>query len=150
MGEEDVPHGMDTTICLGQNLTTGQEIPLSQKRRNETESTSESEEEVEKVYADSRRLGECSKYFRTCMDETRAQSKPMSSQMEFHLELQADVVYYRDCFSRMKPLSFLKPIPTVEHRLELMKVASQIVYQEVVDLGINRLAAAPLSSDEEE
>lgn len=50
----------------------------------------------------------------------------------------------------MKQLSFRKPIPSVEHCLELIKVASQIVYEELVDLGMNYLASTPWSADEED
>jgi hypothetical protein len=146
--DEDMPHGMDTTIYLVQKVAT---TPGSRLRTEmeETESVRAEEKLVEKVYADSRRLRECSKYFETCMNDRWARSKPAPSQLEFHLELQADVVYYRDCFSRMEPGSLLQPIPCVDHCLELLKVASQIVFQEVVDLGIKYLLATPWSADDE-
>ncbi|KAG0555292.1 hypothetical protein KC19_12G158700 [Ceratodon purpureus] len=122
--------------------------PSSKRRRTESKSA-EYEEVVDKIYADSSRLRQCSKYFETCMKKRWAPSKPLSSQMEFHLELQAHAVYYRECFSRMKPLDFLKPIRSVEHCLELLKIAQQIMYQDLVDLGIKYLSAAPWTSDEE-
>jgi hypothetical protein len=146
---EDMPHGMDTTIYLVQKLATAPESSSSKRAQlEETESVPAEDKLVEKVYADSCRLRECSKYFETCMAD-RACSKPAPSQLEFHLELQADVVYYRDCFARMEPGSFFQPIRSVDHCLELLKVASQIVFQEVVDLGIKYLSAMPWSVDDE-
>jgi hypothetical protein len=148
-----MPHGMDTTIYLVQKVATAPgSRPNKRTRMEETESVQAEKNLVEKVYADSRRLRECSKYFETCMDDRWAGSKPTPSQLEFHLELQADVVYYHDCFSRMEPGSFFqpKPIPSVDHCLELLKVASQIIFQEVVDLGIKYLSATPWSADDEE
>ena len=152
MGNEDMPPGMDTTIYLVEKSATELgSAPLCKKRKKGIESEAESDEDkVDKIYADSRRLRQCSKYFEMCMNKRWAQSDPVSTQMEFCLELQTDVVYYHDCFSRMKPLSFRKPIPSVEHCLELIKVASQIVYQELVDLGMNYLASTPWSADEED
>ncbi|KAG0504429.1 hypothetical protein KC19_N033100 [Ceratodon purpureus] len=117
--------------------------PSSKRRRTESKSA-EYEEVVDKIYADSSRLRQCSKYFETCMKTRWAPSKPLSSQMEFHLELQAHAVYYRECFSRMKPLDFLKPIRSVEHCLELLKIAQQIMYQDLVDLGIKLLISCTL------
>ena len=146
---EDMPHGMDTTIYLVQKVATAPGSPSSKwTGMEESESVQAEKNLVEKVYADSRRLRECSKYFETCMDDRWACSKPPSSRLEFHLELQADVVYYRDCFSRMEPGSLFQPIPSVHHCLELLKVASQIVFQEVVDLGIKYLSATPWSADD--
>jgi hypothetical protein len=150
MEDEDMPHGMDTTIYLVEKVARAPGSRSSKRtRREETKSVRAEEKLVEKVYADSRRLRECSKYFATCMNERWARSKPTPLQLEFHLELQADVVYYRDCFSRMEPGSFFQPIPSVEHCLELLKVASQIVFQEVVDLGIKYLSSTPWSADDE-
>jgi hypothetical protein len=147
---EDMPHGMDTTIYLVQDMATAPESRSSNRTgMEETESVRAEEKLVEKVYADSRRLRECSKYFETCMNDRWARSKPAPSQLEFHLELQADVVYYRDCFSRMEPGSLFQPIPCINHCLELLKVASQIIFQEVVDLGIKYLSATPWSADDE-
>ena len=83
---------------------------------------------MEKVHAGSHRLRECSKYFATYMNERWACSKLALLQLEFHLELQVDVVYYCDCFSRMEPGSLFQPIPSIDHCLELLKVASQIVF----------------------
>jgi hypothetical protein len=148
--DKDMPHGMDTTIYLVPKVATAPGSRSSKRtRREETESVRAEEKLMEKVYADSHRLRECSKYFEACMNERWARSKPTPSQLEFHLELQADVVYYRDCFSRMEPRSFFQPIPSVDHCLELLKVASQIVFQEVVDLGIKYLSATPWSVDDE-
>jgi hypothetical protein len=150
MEDEDMPHGMDTTIYLVEKVATAQGSRSNKRiQREETESVQAEEKLVEKVYVDSRRLRECSKNFETCMDDRWARSKPAPSQLEFHLELQADVVYYRDCFSRMEPGSLLQPIPSVNHCLELLKVASQIVFQEVVDLGIKYLSATPWSANDE-
>jgi hypothetical protein len=145
--DEDMPHGMDTTIYLVQNMAT---VPGSRlSKRTQTEETESEEKLVEKVYADSSRLRQCSKYFATCMDDRWARSTHVSSQLGFHLELQADVVYYRDCFSRMAPRSLFQPMPSVDHCLELLKVASQIMFQEVVDMGIKYLSAMPWSTDDE-
>jgi hypothetical protein len=148
--DEDMPHGMDTTIYLVQKVVTAPGSRSSKRtRRKETESVQDEEKLVEKVYADSRRLRKCSKYFATCMDDRWARPQPASSQLEFQLELQADVVYYRHCFSRMEPGSLFQPIPSVDHCLELLRVASQILFQEVVDLGIKYLSATPWSTHDE-
>jgi hypothetical protein len=115
---EDMPHGMDTTIYLVQKLPTVPQSSSSKRTQlEETESVPAEDKLVEKVYADSCRLRECSKYFETCMADRWACSKPAPSQLEFHLELQADVVYYSDCFSRMEPGSLFQPIPSVDQVL---------------------------------
>ena len=64
----------------------------------------------------------------------------------FRLEVQTEVLYYHDCFSCMKFL--FKPIPSVSYCIELLKVASQIAYQEAMEIGERYLSATPWSVEE--
>ncbi|KAG0625729.1 hypothetical protein M758_2G076500 [Ceratodon purpureus] len=67
--------------------------------------------------------------------------------MDFYLEAQTDMVYYKDCFSRMHYL--FKPIPSIAYCIELLKVASQILFQDLLSLGVKNLAASVWSISEE-
>jgi hypothetical protein len=73
-------------------------------------------------------LSKCSKYFETCLAERW--TKPSST---FMLETHTDIACYTDCFSRMYTPPFLKDFKDVKHSLELLKVASQIQFQELMD-----------------
>lgn len=99
-----------------------------------------------KVKAKSSKLRECSTYFETCMSDRWAPQSTFSKS-KFYLEVQTEVKYYIDCFSRMHFLC--KPIASVKDCIELLKVASQIGFQALVDIGVKYLAAAPWSDDEE-
>lgn len=85
MGDEDMPHGMDTTICLVQNLATEAGSPLCKKRKKGTESTESDQEKVGKIYADSRRLRQCSRYFDMCMNESGPSQIPCRHKWSFVL-----------------------------------------------------------------
>ena len=93
------------------------------------------------------RLNRFSKYFETCLSERwRKPSTP--SLIEFVLEVQVDVERYIDCFSRMYS-PFLKDFWDVKQSLELLKVASQIEFHELMDPISRYISAIPWSSVDE-
>ena len=89
-------------------------------------------------------LRQCSKYFEACMSESWTGGKVPR---EFHLEVQTDLRYYIDCFSRVKFPS--KRIESVTDCIELFKVASQIQYDHVLGVCERYLAAVPWRDAEE-
>jgi hypothetical protein len=94
-------------------------------------------------------LRRCSKYFETCLSERwRKPTCTPSSSVEFVLEVHSDVKCYIDCFSRMYS-PFLKDFRNVEHSLELLKVASQIEFHELMDSISRYISAVPWSSEDE-
>lgn len=96
------------------------------------------------IRVDTSRLRQCSKYFETCMSGRWTGGQ---AQREFHLEVQTDVKYYKDCFTRIR-FPF-KPIESVTDCIELFKVASQIQYDHVLDNCERYLAAVPWSDEQE-
>lgn len=78
-------------------------------------------------------LSNRSKYFSTCLSERwNGPGAPCkSSPMEFVLEAQTGVESYFDCFSRM--YSPFKIFESVEQALELLKVASQIDFEDLME-----------------
>lgn len=79
----------------------------------------------------SRVLSFHSKYFNTCWSERWNQAGSSSESVECILEVQTDVEYYVDCFTRMYSLA--KTFENVQKGLELLKVASQIEYEELME-----------------
>jgi hypothetical protein len=148
--------GRDVTIFLEHKFRSATEeaaVVHAKKKKRITMEQSGAEgaasEEIQVVYADSGRLRRCSKYFDTCMSgRWPLRTKSESLHMEFHLEVQTEPLYYRDCFARMD-CPFLKPIPDVVYCIQLLKVASQIEYLELMDICVKYLSAAPWSVDEE-
>ena len=55
--DEDMPHGLDTTISLVQDMATAPRSSSSKERK--PKAWKREEKLVEKVYTDSRRLREC-------------------------------------------------------------------------------------------
>ena len=78
-------------------------------------------------------LDSYSGYFRTWSERWKGESSSVS------LEVQADDRYYLDCFSRMYSLFLknfdfgLKDFGDVGYSLELLKVASQIQFDDLID-----------------
>lgn len=64
------------------------------------------------------------------------------------LEVNADVACYTDCFSRMYS-PFRKDFRDVEYTLELLKVASQVEYHELMGFISLYLSAIPWSDEDE-
>lgn len=95
------------------------------------------------IHAESWRLRQCSRYFEACMSERWT----ASTQREFYLEVHTEVRFYHECFARMH--SPFKPISSVATCIQLLKVASQIQYDEVVENGLRYLSAVPWSGEEE-
>lgn len=93
-------------------------------------------------------LGRCSKYFETCLSERWRKPSTPSSLIEFALEVHADVRFYTDCFTRMYS-PFLKDFRDVKSGLELLKVASQIEFHELMDSISRYIAAIPWSCEDE-
>lgn len=96
----------------------------------------------------SSRLSRCSKYFEICLSERWRKPSTPPSLIEFVLEVHADVECYIDCFSRMY-CPFLKNFRDVKHSLELLKVASQIEFHELMDSISRYISAIPWSSEDE-
>ncbi|KAG0604953.1 hypothetical protein M758_9G021600 [Ceratodon purpureus] len=96
------------------------------------------------ISADASKLRECSKYFATCMSE---RWPTHGTPREFRLEAHTEVRFYEDCFNRI--YFPYKAIKSVGECIELLKVASQIAYAHVLDIGVKYLAAAPWSGEEE-
>ncbi|KAG0570402.1 hypothetical protein KC19_6G159700 [Ceratodon purpureus] len=97
------------------------------------------------ISADASKLRECSKYFATCMSERWPTH--VGTPRQFRLEAHTEVRFYEDCFGRM--YFPYKAIKSVGECIELLKVASQISYAQVLDIGVKYLAAAPWSGEEE-
>lgn len=97
----------------------------------------------------SSRLSRCSKYFETCLSERwRKSSTTPPSLIEFVLEVHGDVQCYTDCFSRMYS-PFLKDFRDVKYSLELLKVASQIEFLELMGSISRYISAIPWSCEDE-
>lgn len=147
----------DVTIKLVPKLTTQQAAGAgstgNKKRRFSSCDSVDSSEggghgpALAIVKVRSSKLRECSAYFEACISERWAQPET-TSKTKFCLEAQAEVRHYVYCFSRMQFLC--KPITSVADCIELLKIASQIDFQGVVDIGVKYLAAAPWDDDEEQ
>ncbi|KAG0614409.1 hypothetical protein M758_6G174300 [Ceratodon purpureus] len=98
------------------------------------------------IHADSSKLRECSKYFATCMSGRWA-TQESGTPREFRLEAHTEVRFYEDCFGRM--YFPYKAIENVGECIELLKVASQIGFAQVLDSGVKYLAAVTWSIEEE-
>ncbi|KAG0570691.1 hypothetical protein KC19_6G181000 [Ceratodon purpureus] len=98
------------------------------------------------IHADSSKLRECSKYFATCMSGRWA-TQESGTPREFRLEAHTEVRFYEDCFDRM--YFPYKAIESVGECIELLKVASQIGFAQVLDSGVKYLAAVTWSIEEE-
>ncbi|KAG0570695.1 hypothetical protein KC19_6G181200 [Ceratodon purpureus] len=96
------------------------------------------------IHADSSKLRECSKYFATCMSGRWANH---ATPREFRLEAHTEVRFYEECFGRM--YFPYKAIENVGECIELLKVASQIGFAQVLDIGVKYLAAVTWSIEEE-
>ncbi|KAG0626690.1 hypothetical protein M758_2G144400 [Ceratodon purpureus] len=133
-------------------LNKGQDVTVFLERNALSVGGSQEEEKKEvlavlKVH--SSQLSDCSKYFETCLSERwRKPSGSASSAVELALEVHADVACYTDCFSRMYS-SFRKDFGEVKDSLELLKVASQIEYHELMDLISRYLSGIPWSEEDE-
>jgi hypothetical protein len=151
MGNEDATRDDDVVVYLVKKS----EVNRGKKRRKRgcgANSGASSDEILGEIHANSRKLCQCSRYFEASMSErwTSDTAVESLSRFEFHLEIHTDVLHYRDCFSRMSSQSlFRKPIPSVKHCIELLKVASQIQCQSVVDAGMKYLAVVYWTADEE-
>ena len=108
------------------------------------------EEALAVLKVHSSQLRRNSKYFETCLSERwREQGAGASdARLEFSLEANADVACYTDCFSRMYSPS-RRDFRDVEYGLELLRVASQIEYHELMDC-ISQYLSAIRWSDEDE
>lgn len=105
----------DVTILLMQR-TAGME-----HRHNQT---------LAELKVHSTRLRKCSKYFETCMSQRWA--KPSAgAALGFVLDVHAEIACYKDCFSRMYT-PFLKDFKDVTYSLELLKVACQIQFHDLM------------------
>lgn len=96
----------------------------------------------------SRRLSQYSKYFETCLSERWRKPNPLSTVSEFFLEVHSDVEYYTACFSRMYS-PFQKDFGEIKHSVELLKVASQIEFHELMDSISRYISAIHWSSEDE-
>lgn len=130
--------GQDVTVFLERNglgVSGGQE--------------DEKKETLAVLRVHSSHLSRCSKYFETCLSERwRKPSGSGSGAVELALEVHADVACYTECFSRMYS-SFRKDFGDVKDSLELLKVASQIEYHELMDLISRYLSGIPWSEEDE-
>ncbi|KAG0609488.1 hypothetical protein M758_8G188400 [Ceratodon purpureus] len=92
------------------------------------------EETLAAVKLHSNVLSTYSKYFNTCLSERwrNLEGSPESSKLNFVLETQADVEFYFDCFARMHS-PHKRVVFDVKYGLELLKVASQIEFHELIE-----------------
>ena len=75
-----------------------------------------------------------SKYFDTCLSDRWTTSSSSQSPLQFSLEVQADIKFYFHCFSSMYlPFPQNRSFGGIKYGLELVKVASQIDFQELLD-----------------
>jgi hypothetical protein len=148
MENEDMASGDDVTIYLVKKSEV--EEASRERIRRKQEDGINFGTSLGEIHVDSCKLRQCSKYFDTCMSNrwTLDAATESSSRFEWYLELQTEVSYYEDCFSRMKS-SVPKPIPSVTHCIELLKVAIQIQYEDLVNVGMKYLATVPWIGDQE-
>lgn len=155
MGNEDATRDDDVVVYLVKKSEANREKKRRKLRCGANSGASSGEilgEILGEIHANSRKLCQCSRYFEAGMSErwTSDAAVESLSRFEFHLEAHTDVLHYRDCFSRMSSQSlFRKPIPSVKHCIELLKVASQIQCQRVVDAGMKYLTVVYWTADEE-
>lgn len=135
----------DSVWCFG--VEEGQDVAIrlvSNRGGNELP-----EKPLVVLMVHSSRLSRCSKYFETCLSERwRKPGTAASTLIEFVLEAHADFHCYTDCFTRMYS-PFLKDFRDVKHSLELLKVASQIEFLELMDSISRYISAVPWSCEDE-
>lgn len=129
----DFGTGQDVTIILVPNG-----VPLSCYK----------EQKLALIHLHSHVLSSHCKYFNTCLSDRWKKSTLPSTLIEFVLEVQTDVQYYFECFSNMYP-PFLKTFHGVTQSVELLKVASQIDYQELME-RVSLYLSTMFWSDEDE
>ncbi|KAG0601832.1 hypothetical protein M758_11G141700 [Ceratodon purpureus] len=142
--------GQDITVRLVRSVLSAS---IVNGRRQEDIQHSNGEEVVAVLKVHSTQLRRCSKYFETCLSARWREADVGSSEgarFELSLEVNADmdVESYVDCFSRMYS-PFRKDFRDVEHTLELLRVASQIEYIELMGLISQYLSAIPWSDEDE-
>lgn len=109
--------GQDVTIILVPNG-----VPLSWYK----------DQKLALIHLHSNVLSTHCKYFNTCLRDRWKKSALPSASIEFVLEVQTDIQYYFDCLSNMYS-PFVKSFQDVKQSVELLKVASQIDFQELVE-----------------
>lgn len=134
-------------------LNKGQDVTVFLERNGLSVNGSQEDEVRKETLAvlkmHSSHLSRCSKYFETCLSERwRKPSGSGSAAVELALEVHVDVACYTDCFSRMYS-SFRKDFGDVKDSLELLKVASQIEYHELMDMISRYLSAIPWLEEDE-
>lgn len=95
------------------------------------------EETLAVVKVHSTVLSKYSKYFNTCLSERWRNlgrlPESSSENLNFVLETQANVDCYFQCFARMYSPLLKSDVSYVKYGLELLKVATQIEYYELMD-----------------
>ena len=139
--------GDDVTIYVVKSVA---DEANREKKRRKKECEAKPGTSLGEIHANSHKLRRCSKYFETLMSErwTLDAARESSSRLEFYLEAQTDIFYYQDCFTRMK-FPYPEPIRSVKDCIELLKVASQIQCQDVLDMGMKFLAGVAWVYDDE-
>lgn len=146
MGSELGKITEETVMWCG-GVEEGQDVAV----RLVSKGTLQSEQLLLVLKVHSNRLSRCSKYFETCLSERwrKQPSTPSESFfIEFVLEVHADVSCYTDCFTRMYS-PFLKDFQDIKNSLELLKVASQIEFHELMDSISRYISAIPWSCEDE-
>ena len=136
-------------------LAVGRETGSTRRKRkpgNESEEADEQENSSEDLHLHSNRLRGCSKYFDACLSkrwEEMAEgcSREAAERVQLSLDVHANVKYYKVWISRM--YSPCQKVPSIKHCLKLLRVASQITYQELVEACMCYLPADPCSEDDE-
>lgn len=121
----------DVIVNLIPSSTTVENGGTGRKRKRNAKSTTEV---LATLNLHSERLRYCSKYFLTLLDKRWCDSDTKGL-MEFSLEVHTNVKFYEDCFLRMYAPNFTG-IPSVDHALELLKIASQIEFEGLMDAAV--------------
>ena len=93
------------------------------------------DQKLARIHLHSKVLSAHSKYFNTALSNrwTNSSASTSDNPLEFTLEIQTAVDYYFDCFSSMYASPNKREFQGVKYGLELVKVASQIEFQVLLD-----------------
>ena len=105
------------------------------------------------LHVHSHQLRYCSKYFDTCLSERWAKKEVESDvgyadKICLSLDVHTNVKYYKECFSCMYSSNSMD-ISNIKHCLKLLKVATQISYEELIKACVSYLESIPWSLDDE-
>lgn len=145
--EQKVPGQAPEERTLGGDPGTGQDVTIILVP-NGVPLSSYKDQKLALIHLHSNVLSSHCKYFNTCLSDRWKKSTLPSASIEFVLEVQTDVQYYFDCFSNMYS-PFAKNFQGARQSVELLKVASQIDFQQLME-RISLYLSTIFWSDEDE